>query len=177
MEQRQIIERLRTRATKDTAANAVFYVWSCRQRARNQVTMHALEYKMKAEGFNFTSRQYGAVLEELASLGLGKLEKDSRGRVTALKDVKTTLQSIGQVAVGQKLELAAFKEKSKFTELSEKVSTLSAIATQVKDPVLQFPVSLTVVVNGKPVNFRIPPGLSAEEISKLVKMFQDGAAR
>lgn len=177
MNQVEVITKLKDRASKDPAANAVFHVWAFRERARNQVTLNSLEQTMKAEGFTFDTRQYSSLLEYMASLGIGKVDRDFKGRLRALKEVKTTLQSIGQAAVGQKLNLELIKQRNKFVELEAKTEGLIAAVEMVKDLKVQFPVSLTVVVEGKPVNFRLPPNLTSEEIARLVKMFQEGAKK
>lgn len=191
MNQTDVINRLKQEAASNPAFNAVCHVFALRERARHQVTVQALDYRMRKEGFNFDKSQYANILKILGELGIGRVDHDRNGNVTALRDVKTTLQSIGKSAVsGQVTKLQNYNRRHTFSELAavaEKLTgkkmakRLSLPVAPISDdtrttaPKVEYPVSLTVVIGGKPVNFRVPTNLSAEEIAALVIRFHDKA--
>lgn len=150
---------------ENAAAHAVFESWANRERARDQVTVHSLAQKMRKEGHHFSSVEYSDLLRKLSKAGVGRLETSRTGRVKALKDIKLTLQSLGRAAVGMSSRLDRFTKQRQYSELV-------AAAKEIKEHSIEFPVSLTVVINGKPVNFRVPSNLSPDEIATLVKRFQ-----
>lgn len=169
-----VVEALKKKVAEDKTARDVFHVMSLRERARNVVTLGGLDQRMKKEGFNYEKGDYVTVLKFMASLGFGKLETDSRGRVTALKDIKTTLQSIGEVAMGLNAELHPWKQRNKFRVLSS--PTLKAVPKAVEPeaaPTLSIPVSLTVVINGKAVNVALPNNLNERDVADLVMRFRE----
>lgn len=175
MNQQSLIESLKKEASKNEAANHVFSVWASRKRARSSVTVAALTARMVKEGFTHTPDQYESILKFLASTGLGTLETTPKGRVKGLKGIKMTLQSIGMAAVGKAPKLASLKQRNRFTTLPVVVE--AEVAKKAAQPasgaVAGFPVAITVVINGKPVNFRIPKELDEREIADLVVRFRD----
>lgn len=177
MSQSQIIESLKLAAQKDKATDAVLHVFAMRERARAQVTMSALEQKMRAERFSFDRQDYVRVLKLLAELGLGRLDTDTRGRVRALKDIKTSLQSIGAAACGQSTKLDRFKMRNKFSKITAGV-VKEKLAAPVEVPAPQkeagvTAIGLTVSINGKMMTVSVPKDLTAQEIALLVGRFQD----
>lgn len=167
-----VIEALKNKVAADKTARDVFHVMSLRERARNIVTLGGLDQRMKKEGFNYEKDDYVTVLKFMASLGFGKLELDSKGRVTALKDIKTTLQSIGEVAMGLNTELHPWKQRNKFRVLSSpSLKPVPKPTQEVLAPVI--PVSLTVVINGKAVNVALPNNLNERDVADLVMRFRE----
>lgn len=183
----ETIEALKREANKSPAANAVFHVFADRQRARQSINTAALVVRMEREKFDFPVKQYEDVLKFLSTLGLGTLVLDKKGRVKGLANIKVTLQSIGMAALSptraQRFE--GFRSKPKFQKLTVEKPVPATSPPPAPKPlgaasgaVAGFPVSVTVVVNGKPVNFRIPNELSEAEIADLVVRFRDkGASR
>jgi hypothetical protein len=172
MDTLSMVRGLQEEATKDSAFRDVCHVFAQRERARSQVTIASLSQTMVEEGFKYNRDDYGRVLRKLGGLGVGSLEKNKKGRVIALKDIKVTLQSIGAAALKQKEKLENFKMRNNYR-------TLTAVAEMIKpkeNPLAGpggFPVSITVVINGKPVNFRVPKELNETEIADLVVRFRD----
>ncbi len=117
LNEKQLIETLKTETSKDPVTSAVLHVFAARERARAQVTIPALVARMKEEGFLYAPGEYGKVLKLLASLGVGRLDTDSSGKVRALKDVKVTLQSIGMAALGQATVIEPISTRNKFQRI------------------------------------------------------------
>lgn len=117
MEKKQVVEVLKKTATKSKVANDVFHAWALRERTRNVVTVEALAQRMKKEGYEYPNHEYAALLRQLSQIGLGKLETSATGKVKALTDVRLTLQSIGQAAVGDDKSLTGWRPRNKFGHL------------------------------------------------------------
>jgi hypothetical protein len=158
--EKTVIETLKKEANENPAANALFHVWALRHRARNQVTMRALNLKMTKEGFKFDTALYERTLKLLSQLGFGRVEYDKNGNVKALKDIRVKLQSIGKATVGTGRKLVNFKQKNKFDSIEVK-------------PIQKPSVILTCVVNGKAVNMTLPPSMTFDEIATIMLKFQD----
>lgn len=169
-----LIETLKKEAATNKAANAVFHVFALRQRARRNVTVHSLEQRMKKEGFDFSPNEYSGVLKTLAGLGFGKLQTDHKGRVKALTDVNTTLQSIGSAACGQRVTLTGLKSRNKFTTMVVTKMDAAPTAEIFKKvaPVPQVDLRLSLAINGKPVSISVPENLTAEEITGIILKLQ-----
>lgn len=167
MTQSDLINRLKEEATKNPVANAVFHVFALRQRARHNLTINGLKQKMKLEGFSYSTEQYGEILKLLDSLGIGKVDRDPKGRIRALKGVQTSLQSIGAAAVGTDDKLKNFRPKPKFMKLVPKPEILKQAEAQKTE------IRLTVLLNDKPIQILIPKNLTAEEIAGLITGLQD----
>lgn len=171
MNQVEAISLLRNEAANNPVARDVFHMFAQRERTRHQVTVEALSQRMKAEGFMHSDDQYRGVLKLLGGLGFGKVETNAKGRVIALKDVKTTLQSIGAAALKQEKKLESFTQANRYQALVATAELLKKAPTgQTKSG---LPVSITVVINEKAVNFRVPKELNANEIADLVLRFRD----
>ncbi len=179
MNQNQVIETLKSEASTNPAFNAVCHVFALRERARHQVTVQALHYRMLKEGFNYPKPKYEEIIKILGSLGFGQVKYNKRAEVIGLYEVKSTLQSIGKAALGGDSKLKSYKQRHKFTDLplqSKKVTTKpESVTTKSQPPGRVYPVSLTVMINKKPVNFRIPTNISESEIKDLVETFADRA--
>jgi hypothetical protein len=174
------VETLRARVAADKITRDVFHVMSLRERARNIITLGGLQQRMKKESYNYEMSDYIEVLKLMASLDFGTLMTDARGRVTGLKDISITLQSIGAAAMGQSDDLIAWKPRNKYVPLAD------AIPVEIAQPIREaskakaakssdgagYSVSITFVINGKPVNFPIPNDLNAQEIADLILRFR-----
>lgn len=167
MIEKDAIKSLRDEAKSNPAANAVFHVFATRKRARGNVTVSALMQRMKAEGFLYEGAQYADLLKLLAKLGFGRLQTDPKGRVKALTDVKTKLQSIGMAACGSNDDLtaSAFKPKRHYKDL---LVTPSEPITAADAKPLPKAVKLTFQVNGKPFDISIPENATAEEVATVI---------
>lgn len=166
--QNQVIEQMRIKAATVPHFNAVFHLFAARERARAQVTLSTLRLSMAQEGFKFTDEQYSEVLQFLASLGIGRLDMDSKNRVRALKDIKVTLQSVGQAAVGKQASLAKFSVANSYTDLPKQEIKAAAPAPIKQAPAkVEFTSSLVVYVDGKPV-IEFPQNLTPKELGDLL---------
>jgi hypothetical protein len=185
MNEQTAIQTLKKEIKSNPAADAVFHLFAARQRARHQVTVRALFYKMSKEGFKFTKSDYAAVLKRVGQLGFGRIEYDRTGNVQALKDIKVTLQSLGEAVIRQEqVAISAYNKRNRFTQLASSVAA-DLRAEQPKPPklavvkapekqVVVYPyrsastVSITLTIAGKPVILPIPGELSPEEIAALI---------
>jgi hypothetical protein len=114
----EVIQKLKQTGAENPAAHAMFSVWAKRQRARHQVTMQSLLARMALEGYKYAPKDYATVLELLADLGFGTLERGRQGDVAALRGIRTTLQSIGRAAVGESVDFKTFKQRQKYIPLT-----------------------------------------------------------
>lgn len=126
---KDIVEKLRNEAAKNPVFSAICHVFAIRERTRQQVTMGTLRIVMSQEGFNFESVRYEECLRFLADLGLGRLDFAPNGKVRALKDIRTTLQSIGQAALNTSPngKLENFRPRAVFTNLPAPTPTTPVI--------------------------------------------------
>lgn len=167
------IVALKKEAQSNKVFNAVCYAFALRKRTRQQITIPGLRLKMKKEGFEFSSHEYEKVLQTLASMGFGTLVKTPEGKIKALVNIKVTLQSIGQIAVAKRDVLEARKAHMKFEPL--KAGPKQVIdKPQVIDvrPVVDA-TSITAQVNGRPITFTIPSGLSLDELTNFLWKFNE----
>jgi len=167
MTSQEIVSKLREEAKNNKIADAVFHMWASRQRARYQVTVAALDYRMKAEGFVFDRSEYVKLLKFLSSLGIGRLSSDFKGKNLALVDVKTTLQSIGIAAV-QGGNLESFKRRNRYSKLIVEKPPSLAKNSDTK-PV---EITITVLVAGKPMQIQIPQNFTDTDIAGVISIFQ-----
>lgn len=170
----KIIDALRTEAQTNKVFASVMLVFAVRERARYQVTIPALKYRMQKEGYNFTVEQLAKVLSFLASLSIGKLSFDAGGKVKALIDIKLTLQSVGQAAMGQIAITEQFKQARRYAPLAVPPAPKPAQEI-VNKPVPKPPteankhkVFLSASIDGHYINFPTPMVLTADELLDLV---------
>lgn len=163
-----IATELKKEADKNKVFNDVCAVFALRERARSQVTVNALKAAMEKNGFTYAKDDYKDVIARLARLGVGKLNKDSKGRVRGLTDVKYTLQSIGLTAVGEKLNLAPFNARNKFTKLpdiQESPTEIREAAVKTKQP----DTALVSKVNGKTIHIPLTQDQFTAFLSELLE--------
>ena len=165
METTQIIENLKKEAKDNPVANAVFHAWAVRERTRHHITLEALTAKMHKEGYPFKPAEYAALLDRLAKLGFGKLEY-SNGRVKALSGVKTTLQSIGAAALGERFQLEDKAQKHRFHALATRSEAFKVVRQEVEKKPVE--VKLVVDIGGKPIEIPIPTDMRSDDIAKLI---------
>ncbi len=166
-----VINQLRNEVRIKEAFNAVAHVFAVRQRARHQVTLTALLRTMRREGFNHPVEAYTGVLEKLAALGFGRVEKDAKGHVRALKDVRVTLQSIGSAACGTASSLSSRKLRTRYRQLAPRPAVL---APKVERPAI----GLSVVVHsgGKQLTIPVPAGLTLADMAGLLEELRSKGA-
>ncbi len=175
--QNNVVELLREKASTDPVSSAVLHMWALRKRARHEVTLDGLAARMKAEGFIHDKRQYEPILKFIANLGLGRLQVDAKGHVIALKEIKTTLQSIGRAACDVRAAddaLKIYRKKTRFRNLAvHRVSDdKQPEAKEAPTVSQQAPVgtmSLVLSANGQPITVPIDPNLPDEEFLYLAK--------
>lgn len=163
MTQVDIVTRLKKEVASNEIANSILTSWALRERSRYTVTTSGIVQRMKIEGYPISKAQCEPFLELLATMGLGKLQRNARGRITGLTEVKMTLQSIGLAAI-EKASLEGFKKRAKFSKLVTE-------ATQAPRQGRREGLQLVISVSGKPVQITIPEELSDADISYLVRKF------
>ncbi len=193
MNKSEIIQTLRNEAKTDKATEAAFQVCAVRNRARNRVTVDGLIQRMHIEGFtDYDETDAVRFLEILTRTGFGRLEKDAKGHVKALTDIKVTLQSIGRVACGEEVDLDKFKKRNRYVKLAE-VPKAAMLATPAKPapktvavpklapkalvrpvaPPRRATVGLTFHVGAREIKLPLSDDLTPEEIAMIVAKFQD----
>lgn len=159
-----LVQKIRTAANTDRLLSAVCLLWSKRIRARNQVTVTRLATSLEENGFHFTKDEIRSLLQKLADLGLGKLHKNTRGKVLSLVDIRYTLQSVGKAVVAKETNLAIFSVANKFRKLPE-IETVTPAPK--KEPVVttdKYNISITGNINGRQI--KVP--LTNEEFSSFM---------
>lgn len=167
MNKNEIIQALQSEAKANPASNAVFHVFAIRKRARNTVTLTALYNRMRREQFNYSKQEYLPVIKKLVSLGLGTGVYNKRSRLIGVKDLETTLQSIGVAACGDtNADLGKFKPRNKFSKVIHKnqIPALAALRTAF--------LNIEVAVNDKKIQIPIPKDLSTEDLAALLNRLQ-----
>lgn len=157
-------EALQKEAAANETFSAVCHMFALRERARSQVTMGTLKFSTIKEGYSFTKEQLESVLKFLAGLGVGRLEKDNKGRITALKDIQYTLQSIGQAAVAQQEGVTKFSAAKTYKELPAQPKAVEPVPTKE----VMYAAELQVIIEGKPIKFEVPKGLTPETLAQLL---------
>lgn len=152
---REVVKALQSEAAHNERFGAIMSMLSERQRGRGNLTIAGLRQKTAEMGGGFSIRDYEHVIQFLASLGLGIIQKNARGRITALTDIEHTLQSIGEAAIKGNVTFTKFKKKMKFKKLDEKalVPNQKPILAP-KGAVVQQQMFLVVMVDGKPTVFQ-----------------------
>lgn len=184
----QIVEALRREAQVNPAFNAVCHMFALRERARQQVTIGSLTLRMTQEGYNFKKTDYQKILKFLSTLGIGTIDIGPGNEVRALKNIHITLQSIGQAAVADKNVLEKFSPAFDYQRIIATVppttpdTTPKAVeaaplkAKASNPPPAQYPVALTVNIDGKPFTFDLPKGLTTKELGELLAELHKGRA-
>lgn len=159
--QNGLVDKLRIRANESKVFNVLCHVFALRERTRGQITIQSLSSKMKKEGFNFTKDEYRNELRFLASIGIGTLETSRRGTITALKNIKITLQSIGQAAVDS-------KNKIKPANFQTVYNKISLTKTPPKPKPLGGKPTLTLAINGTRMTVEVPETINPADLFTLL---------
>lgn len=175
MNPKEVAALLKAEAASNPVFNAVCMAFAIRERARQQVTIQTLKATMAKEGYKFPTEEYAKILTFLSSLGIGRLDRNAKNKVRGLKDIKVTLQSIGRVATSEGVtKMDRLNVKNTFTKLKadEKEQEVSKV---LNPPV--YPASLTVTIDGAPVSFPLPKGLTTDQLGTLLtKIFSNESA-
>ena len=127
------IEQLKKEANSNPVAKDVFAMFASRKRARQNVQVDALERRMIKEGFSHPKEAYRSVLKFLVGVGFGKLDLGPGGKVRGIKELRTTLQSIGSAAYGEAAKVKNFKKRARFGDLG-RVGVPAQIASPTEAP-------------------------------------------
>lgn len=165
----EVVERLKQEAQNNQVASDVFHVLAVRRRARSELTLRSLYNKMTSEGFKHTSTEYSGVLELLGALELGTVQKNQRGRVKALVDVRATVESIGKAALGIRKDLAYFFPRDKVRR-----HVYAPKPRQIPKPVVNKvnKINLELIVNGKSLSIAVPNNFDKEDLVSLIGKLQ-----
>lgn len=188
-----MVSELKAYAQKSKVFDAVCHLWAFRKRARRQVTIAGLTYAMKKEGFSSYSKDdLMKILAFLASIGVGKL----RNNGSSLSDVEISLKSLGLAAIGKdiplnkikppvkkfrKLNVAAEVEKVHAKEIIETTPAVNTereegekkVEKQSEKTVRTYPAFLTVLIEGRPLKFKAPDNITAENLTELLTRFRE----
>lgn len=169
MDMNIMIERLRIEAANNPVSNSVFHLFATRQRTRGNVWLNNLHTQMSVAGFSYSKEEYAGTLKFMASLGLGALKTTARGHIKGLYDIKLTLQSIGEAALGKDVKIKSYAPRPKFMRL---VVPTPKAATETKIVGLDMDLNLVIRVHGKPVQIEIPKNFTNDEIALLLSKWR-----
>lgn len=174
--QLEIAAALQTKALHDDLFNVMCYLFAHRQRTRKQVQLNALKRTVEAEGADFLDKEYQDALKFLASLGIGTIRYNSKGKMLGLYDIKYTLQSVGQAAANKRatLETTSSRRVNKFQDLiPASKPKLDFIEKPQEKAKRDFKVSLTIMIKGTPVVLEGPDNLRAEDVGAYIATFNN----
>lgn len=171
--QYNVVALLRQQVANSPVFSAVMHKFALRERARAQVTLHSLVQTMHNEGFEHDRLEYAEVLKVLGKLGLGRVEYDNKKRLIALKDIKTSLQSIGMAAVSKSDKLSKVRFQNRFKKLPEVPLETHTTPPVTRDDVkavnIRYPAKLTVQFSKDEIEtFDLPGGLSPKEVGLML---------
>lgn len=159
---------LRQEAQGNPAFKTICQVFTQRQRTRNQVMMGTLQATLEKQGFTHPKEKLSSALAFLANLGFGRLERNSKGNVTGLKDIRITLQSIGRAALSESNDLEVAIPKQLYKPLVNDGTGPKKNKIIIREPE-RFSIALTAVnKDGKTISFPLPMKLTAKELGTLV---------
>ena len=169
-----IVTVLRQEAARSKVFNNVCRLFANRQRSRAQVTIHSLHASMHKQGLVYTKQELMEVLRFLADLGVGRLDLNRNNKIRALKDIKITLQSIGETALSKSSHLTNKAAKNKFNSLyniipspEPKVDHPAEFTEE--DLTVRHPAELTVKFSKNEIaTFPIPKGITAKDLGLLL---------
>lgn len=163
----QVVQMLVKEAEANPASSAVFHVFALRKRARNSINLLSLTNKMKKEGFtNYDKTDYVSVIRLLATLGLGELDTDAKGRVRGIKKIRVTLQSIGAAACKQSAAMEGFSVRNKFYKIPSKVEEPKPV--EMKEKPSKIGLNLEFNVNGRILRIPVPKDIIGQDLAELV---------
>lgn len=191
--EKAMIETLRTEAAKNTALGDVLHMLATRERARFMISLSALTVRMHREGFKGTRSEYGLALAKLATAGVGALDRDPKGRVRSLKDIKISLPTLGRAVLGED-QLKGFKQRNRYQTVID-VPTPVQVAHSAPASIATPPmgdrrssggwdgierrrspresvggnVVLTFKVNGRDLSLPLPTEMPATDVARLVE--------
>lgn len=157
-----IVSALQIEADSNPVFKALCQVFSERQRTRQDITMRNLTGIMAERGYNFHRDQYEGCLVFLASLGIGKLDRGARGRISRLTGIRISLQSIGKAALMEGQSLKRFTPAIKFSKLPEiKEPKTAPIAKRYK-------ASVVIQMEGNDLKLSIPGGVLQDQLGEFI---------
>lgn len=178
-----MIQAMKEYATKNKVFDAVCHMWAFRKRARRQVTIAGLAYAMKKEGFKAYSKQeLSDILLFLSKIGVGKLRNNGK----ELVGIDFSLQSLGKAAItGKETKLGKISAPAmKFKKVtpvidpvkeSEKVHVKKFVEEKQEAPKKSrtYPAFLTVMIEGKPIKFKAPDNITADNLMEFLTQFKE----
>ncbi len=181
MNHKSMIEKLKSEASNNSVLNSVLHMFAFRKRARRDLTVVGLRHRMLSEGFLYSDEQYESVIRSLADAGVGTLNTSGRGDVLGLKGITVTLQSLGKATCSPSGKLGALdriKTKNRFQEVpNPPVSPITQKSPTVRPlkaiKEAKAPLVLTVLINDKPLNIKVPSDFEGQDFQTLLERLQD----
>jgi hypothetical protein len=192
------IEKLRDKVARDKGVRDLMIYFSKRKRDTDEVHLFEIGREMRTKyKMHYTPDERTQMLDFLVSIGLARVVKrDKQGRTDVVTFGYLSVISMGKIALNPKLapEVEIAKKFQRLgSALLDGVSPFPATApTQHPDTAHTHTVSaqahltpsinqemrnITVsfeLITGRQINFKLPPNLTNEEISDVVKQLQSG---
>lgn len=175
----EVIQILRNKVKEDPKASAVFHVLALRERNRYNMTIRGLYYKMRREGFMYQQKEYAPIFRLLSELGLAKIKTGRKGDVQSIEDFKLPLQKLGALACGENVELNGKQPPQKrqgptivkVPHIEAAPAKSKKTAPEAKMAVIPVPLrlNLTMSINNKLVEIRLPEDITPEETVVLMR--------
>lgn len=183
----EVVRALRQEASSNPVFKDVCTMFAKRQRTRSRLTPGGLKARMEHDGYKYYKKDYYQVLKFLGEQGLGQLKMGSRGRVIALDNVVVRLQGLGKAALaqGQELPKQTFSKRNSYTDVIGATEVVHAKEFIEKGqpepkPVIPrrstrsaiYPAFLSVLIDGKLVNFPAPGELTPDNLGEFLMKFK-----
>ncbi len=156
------IEILKKDARENEALNAMCHVFAVRKRSRSTIKIPSLMQKMRKEGFNYDRDSYEKALVSLDKAKVGELVLNKNKRISGLKNIRHTLQSLGQAVCEDKSLDVKIQKQDKVHQLP-----VSYVAP-VEESKSTEEIGLLLHIDGKTITLDLPRGLSGRDIGTII---------
>lgn len=155
--QKEVTDKLKEEVKNNQVANAVFHLLATRKRTRSSLTLLALTQRMQGEGFKYSKKQYGEVLNTMAKLGVGTAITNYKGHCTGLKGIQVNLSELGR---------SVFDDSG----VVKSSNVLKSIEKTLKTKVIPI-TAIDIAVEGKTAHVRFEEGVTPRELMSFLSRF------
>lgn len=179
------LEKFRNTASRDKALRTIVEYY-----ADHKATYTALSARGLVNGLDTAgtpvglpkAREFLALLEDF---GIAKAVRDTHGKISNVVNMKLNTREIGEVVTGDGKNLGRFaRSRLERERVKERdIPNIAGVVKEMPSDIKVYPmrkasnVSITVVINGKPIILPLPDNLKTEELAVLIerlKRIEDG---
>lgn len=165
------LERLRTKAQSDGTLKDILKRYS-EKSSYNSTVMRSLDQAFRKEKIKHSQGDIRRALGEIAKVSGGTVERDKNKEVIGIYKMTVDTKTLGRVVLGlgDYGDVDTVKEEVQQRNLGGAAKLVRSSPGEVKIyPARQAgSISISLTINGKPVNMVLPENLSAEELATLI---------